>query len=53
MIDLLPLIPHAAGEERTTRAMREGTESTRLTRVPRPIRAHLNYAPVLQTIRLN
>lgn len=41
MIDLLLLIPHAAGEERKTRAMREGT---RVTRVPRPIRAQLNYS---------
>jgi len=47
MIDLLPLIPHAAGEERKTRAMTEdteGTEGTRVTRVPRPIRARLNCA---------
>ena len=53
MIDLLPLIPNAAGEESKTRAMREGTEGTRVTRVPRPIRAPLNYAPVLQAIRPN
>ena len=30
--------------ERKTRAMKEGTEGTRVTRVPRPIRAQLNYA---------
>ena len=44
MIGLLLLIPHAAGEERKTRAMREGTEGTRVTRVPRSIQAELNCA---------
>lgn len=44
MIDLLLLIPHAAGEERKTRAMREGTEGTRVTRAPRSISAQLNCA---------
>lgn len=44
MIDLLPLIPHAAGEEHKARAMREGTKGTRVTRVPRPIRARMDYA---------
>lgn len=43
MIDLLPLIPHAAGEEHKARAMREGTKGTRVTRVP-CIRARMDYA---------
>lgn len=44
MIDLLPLFPYAAGEERKTRAMRKGTEG--LPELWEKI------APVLQAIRL-
>ena len=46
MIDLLPLIPHAAGEESKTRAMREGTRvSTRADKcwaVKRALRSSFN-----------